>query len=438
MQELLVYSDKNSTRLRYILKTLFQSKGISVSVTDNEAFFRSSSLPKLNYSAKSFDHILQIIPHGILFEYGIKDYFIEVHQHPVYNKLFFKTSKNLIPFDLLGASFWLISRYEEYLPFKANKHNVFDYRSSIAWQNDFLFLPLINIWLQQLLQQLKATYPHLVIKDTASSFKITVDIDSAYKFLHKGFVRSIAGLAKDILNGRNGEWKKRIQTLIGKRPDDYDCYDFLIQTNRGISRKIIYFFLLGDYGVNDKNHSANNLRFRELIKHLADYSNTGIHPSFASNTSEQQLKVEISRLSHIVHREVSDSRQHFGMLIFPNTYQSLIASGIKHDYSLGYTQVNGFRASYNQPFCWYDLRNEEETSLVLHPYCLSDVALEREYVKQQKSPIEKFSEFQHLFRSHGGELIIIFHNDMLGNTEKGKRWQQYYSEIVKSLSCSNY
>ena len=433
MQELLVYSEKKSPRLRYILKTLFQPHDVSVSITDNEDDFRASPLPKLNYSSQSISNCLQIIPHGILFEYGIKDYFIEVHQHPEYQKVFLKTSKNIVPFDFFGAAFWLISRYEEYLPFKANKHNVFDYRSSIAWQNGFLHLPIVNIWLHEFLKQLKVVFPDFKVKHPGFSFKITVDIDSAYKFLHKGFARSLAGLATDLVKGKPGDWKKRVLTWMRKRPDDYDCYDFLIQTNKSFSKNIIYFFLLGDYGINDKNHSANNLRFRELIKHLADYSDAGIHPSFASNTSDQQLKVEISRLSQIIHKDIKLSRQHFGMLIFPNTYQSLISSGIKHDFSLGYTQVNGFRASYNSSFTWYDLRNEEETSLILHPFCLSDVALGREEEKQQILPAEKFKEFHKMFQELGGELTIIFHNDMLGNSEKGKKWQGYYYEIAQIL-----
>jgi len=107
----------------------------------------------------------------------------------------------------------------------------------------------------------------------------------------------------------------------------------LIQTHKEDKLKCIYFFLLGDYGKNDKNIASTNRNFRELIKHISDYSITGIHPSFGSNNSVQQLKVEVSRLSNITHRQISRSRQHFSVLHFPGTYRDLLQAGISDDYS---------------------------------------------------------------------------------------------------------
>ncbi len=374
-----------------------------------------------------------MVPHGILFEYGIKDYFIEVNQHECYLKMFFKNTKGDVPFDLFGAAFWLLSRYEEYLPFKTNKYNVFDYRSSLAWQNNFIDLPLVSIWINELSGFLKKQFPDLQLAKKKCSFKVTIDVDNAYKFKHKGLARTLAGIAADIWYWKPTQLKQRFKTLFFNQEDEFDCYDFLIESNRKLRAHIIYFFLLGDYGLNDKNHSANSFKFQQLIKHLSDYSEIGIHPSFASNASINQLKIEIARLKQIIHKEVNNSRQHFGMLLFPNTYQALLASGIQNDYSLGYTNLNGFRASFASPFNWYDLRNEEETSLTLHPFCLNDAALQADFTKNHCEPAETFRKYHELIVRYGGEFVIIFHNDILSNTTQGKKWQQFYQLIISQL-----
>ncbi|MBK7819231.1 MAG: hypothetical protein IPJ60_18120 [Sphingobacteriaceae bacterium] len=335
--------------------------GLEPSITNNEEEFKHSKLVKINYSNKIIDDCLNIVPHSVLFDYGIKDYLVEVHPNDAYFKCFFKNNSGDIPFDVFGASFWLLSRYEEYLPFKANKYNAFDHRSSLAWQNDFLDKPLVNIWCEEFSKALKQKFPSIKFKPNYFRSITTIDIDNVYKFKHKGFVRSLAGVASDIRYGNFRQLKQRIKTMLFGSTDEFDCYEYLVETNKKNKTQVIYFFLLGDYGMNDKNHPSSNLTFQKLMKHLSDYSLTGIHPSFASNFNTQQLKIEIARLGGITHKEVVRSRQHFGMLKFPTTYTNLIQSGIKNDYSLGYTNINGFRASVCNSFKWYDIGLEQET-----------------------------------------------------------------------------
>ena len=400
--------------------------GLKYELTTNEDVFNASELPKINYSNKNLTGGIHILPHVVLFEYGIKDYFIEVNQHESYFKYFFKNAKGDMPFDVFAASFWLLSRYEEYLPFKANKYNVFDHRSSLAWQNDFLNKPLINIWLTELKKLLVAKTPQIEFKDHKPVITTTIDIDSAYKYKYKGFVRTLAGFYSDIKSLNFKQLGERFRTVFLNENDEFDCYQFLVDTHKKFSSKVIYFFLLGDYGINDKNHPSSNLNFQSLIKHLTDYSLTGIHPSFASNFNIQQLKIEIVRLATITHKEVMHSRQHFGMLSFPKTYSSLIQSGIKHDYSLGYSNMNGYRASVCFPFKWYNISEEQETSLTLHPFCLTDVALEKDSGNDTKLAIEKIEQTLKEVKQYSGEFITVFHSDRLANNTKGLEWRKVY------------
>ena len=406
--------------------------GLNYQLTTRLDEFTTSPLPKINYSSENLEQALQIKPQGILQDHGIKDYHLSVESHPQFQTIFFKTASTDVPFDLFGAAFWLLSRYEEYLPHKADKYNRFHYRSSLAYQYDFIKIPLINVWLQSLKETLLLRFPTLNFSSRAYNFISSIDIDNAYQYKHKGLIRSLAGFLAD----RNlAKIRKRFNIIFNRQRDPFDCYDFLIQLHTDKRTKAIYFLLLGDYGPNDKNHSASNLNFQELIKHLADYSMVGIHPSFGSKHNLHQLKVETNRLSAITHRNITKSRQHFSMLKFPETYQDLLQAGILEDYSMGYTNFNGFRASYCYPFRWYNLDSEFQSPLLIHPFALTENTLKDLASKEGKSFLELARPLIDVVKHHQGQLISIFHNDTF--TEEMKRnYSGFLDEATYSLTES--
>ncbi len=426
-ESVLIYSVKSSPRLKYILNIILKDVfGLDYIITQNPVQFEQSEAPKINYSVQKFTRDgIKISPVSLLFEYGIKDHLIEVNSHKDYNKLFFK-SHSEIPFDILAASFWLITRYEEYLPFKQDKYNRFDVKNSLAFQYDFMEVSLVNLWLEQFKKVLLSKYSNLKFKEHKFSYLSTVDIDNAYKFKYKGIMREAGGYLK-----RNfKEIKERTAVVLNKKPDPFDSYEFLLEVQKKNNLNVLYFFLLGDYGVNDKNHPANNKDFQILIKHLADYAKIGIHPSYKSNDNLNQLKVEVNRLANITHRDVKNSRQHFAILKFPETYQALLQTGVTADYSMGYGNYNGFRASFCIPYNWYDLDAEQETTLVIHPFCLIETTIRFTNKGTETTAMQFAKPIIDEVKKYNGELVTIIHNDTMGSVSEWKGWKEVYEQIV--------
>jgi hypothetical protein len=366
-----------------------------------------------------------IRPHSILFDHGIRDYHLQVNANHPFEKIFFKNTNGSVPFDFFGAAFWLLSRYEEYLPHKSDQYNRFHYKSSLAYQYEFIQIPLVNLWLNEFKKMLFQKFPSLQFTEREYNFLSTIDIDNVYKYKHKGFVRSLAGLISD---KSLKKVRQRIRIILEKEKDPFDCYDFLIDAHKQAGTKAIYFFLLGDYGQNDKNHSSSDLRFQALIKHLADYSMVGVHPSFGSNNNLRQLKVEASRLGNITHKMITKSRQHFSMLKFPHTYKDLLQAGLFADYSMGYTGLNGFRASYCYPYKWYSLDIESVSSLTIHSFCITENNLIAQE-KENLTLIDLANPIVNQVKKFNGELISIFHNDVF--TNKIKLFYLQFLNIVK-------
>lgn len=428
-----IYSPKSSNRLTYCLNTLFnEGLGINYKLILDEELFKNIEGFKLNYSEINIENSLQIKPHSILFDYGIKDYLVEVNTHEQFEKIFFKTSNLQIPFDVFGATFWLLSRYEEYLPHKIDKHNRFNFKSSLAYQYNFIDKPLVNKWLAELKTLLLNINAALEFKPKTYTFLSSLDIDNAYKYKYKGFVRTLAGYVSDLIAKNFKSIPERTRVILKKTTDPFDCYSFLIDTHNALNINSIYFFLLGDYGVNDKNHSASNLHFQTLIKSIADYSMVGVHPSYGSRENLQQLKIEINRLSAITHKNIRKSRQHFSVLNFPNTYKMLLQAGIIEDYSMGYTNYNGFRASYCYAYNWYNLDDEQITPLVIHPFCIAESTLIYYSKIENKDLLELAVPLINEVKKYNGQLISIFHNDTFDDKIKN-----FYIEFLKKCTSQN-
>ena len=430
-----IYTHKTTPRVKYIFHLILKDcLGLSYSITNSIEEFKLYEGFKLSYTHQEIDSPCHIASAPLLFESGIKEQPIQIHNHELYKKYFFKTYHGIIPFDVFAASFYLVSRYEEYLPFMPDAFHRFEAENSLAYQYDFLKTPLVNIWVAQLEIILKKQFPLINTTKPTYTYTSSIDIDNAYKYKQKGVMRTVGGYLKCFAKLNKNDLLERTLVLLKKKQDPFDSYQYQLDVQKKHNVNVIYFYLLGDYGVNDKNHPSNNTNFQKLIKHLSDYSKPAIHPSFGSYINSRQLKIEISRLAKITHQEIFSSRQHFTMLKFPDTYATLIELGITDDYSMGYPHHNGFRASICLPFYWYDLDEELETNLIVHPYCLSEVTLRFNDGCSLTNYKQVAGQLINEVKKHQGELITIFHNDTMGTAEEWQDWNRMYEEIVE-MSC---
>ena len=428
---LLVYTQKPSSRFNYIADFLLKDLcGFEISYTTNLPEFITYEGAKLSYSDSAIQTEINITPHTLLFEKGIKPQNISISSWNTIPVLF-KNSNAHIPFDIFAASFFLLSRYEEYLPHIADNYNRFEADSSIAFQNNFLHLPVVNLWAIELKNLLRVKYPSLEHKENTYNYISTIDIDNAWAFKHKGVMRTAGAFLKSISSQNFRDIKERAFTLLGKMHDPYDTYDYLLSIQKKYDLHMIYFFLLGNYGVNDKNISANNPKFQALIKHLGDYAETGIHPSFGSNSHAEQVKIEVNRLSAITHKYIIKSRQHFLKLHLPETYKNIIQCGIQQDYTMGYASKVGFRAGVCSPFKWYDLDADEETSLSIYPFCVMDGTLKTYMKLNQEQAIAQCAGLIRQIKEVNGTCITLWHNETISNWRDWEAWQHVYEEVVK-------
>ncbi len=429
-----IYVPQVNNRIRYtfdvIFKSILQSE---YTLTSDEKGFKKETGVKISYANQPVGTELFFFATPLLFEKKVKEQSIEVFESKE-GKAFFKTNdKSALPYDPFATSFYLITRYEEYLPHYKDQLGRFPAAESLAIKNDFLQTPLIDIWSLKIKELIISTYPRSkgLFKDRAYSFCPTYDIDSAYAYSSKGIVRNIGGYAKALLDGNVTEISERTKVLLHSQKDPFDSYEYLLNLQNKYQLKPIYFFLVGDYGEYDKNISYRDPQFQELIKSTADYAEIGIHPSYASNSDFTVLTKEIKRLSEILKREPKKSRQHFLKLEIPKTYQNLLHSDVLEDFSMGYASNIGFRASTATPFYFYNLDLEMPTSLKVNPFSIMDATFQFYLKVSPEEALELTKPIIETVKSVNATFSTLFHNNTLGDTSAGKRWRWLYEEIIK-------
>ncbi len=85
-------------------------------------------------------------------------------------------------------------------------------------------------------------FPDLKFRNRTFQFLPTYDIDSAYAYKNKGFVRIAANFARDLINGRLSDMKERFRVIIGKQADPFDTFDFQFSLQREYDLQPLYLF----------------------------------------------------------------------------------------------------------------------------------------------------------------------------------------------------
>lgn len=433
---ILIYTERTTNRITYACQVIFTHiLKAEWRITTALADIRDHQGVTIAYGECELETTYQIPACKLLLGRTIVDIEPETGDWNGLKTLF--PQAGTIPFDLLAATFYLVSRYEEYLPHKADSQGRFQAEESFAFKNEFLAEPLIDQWALALKSQIQTSNPEEQFGQRRFQHISTVDIDSAYAYRYKGFMRTLGGFAKDVVAFDLKNARKRLSTIMGLAPDQYDTYDEMIELHQEYKVSGVFFFLLADYGHNDKNVPHTSDRYQITIKRLADYFDIGIHPGYMSNTQPEKISQEISRLAEISKVDVVNSRQHFLMVSMPQTYQRLLENDIVHDYSMGFASQLGFRMSTCSAMPWYNLKTEQITPLMLHPFPVMDATLNmylnlspQEAVKAVEPLIEKV-------RAVDGTFISLWHNESLSDVWKWKGWKNVLKEIIQLTSSKN-
>ena len=414
---ILIHTPVVKPRIIYVFRHFFQYRlGQEVSFTSDVSAFVAHSGPKMSYGDVPLGNEFFIAANGLLAEQGVNSVDISVFQWEGMPAFFATSAKSQLPFDFFAASFYLMSRYEEYMPYVPDDLGRFKVEQSLAHNHNFLDLPLIDMWFERFVAAWTDFFELPPFTQQVSTTELVVEIPQLYAYKYKTLFRYFFEGLYDFGRLRFAKTFDRLMVILRFREDPLIGLIEQMEAFRSTAVSFRFFALYAALGIHDKSLSVFSKKHQQELKSLSDYAPTAPLASFESTHKSQKLVQDITRFSGLIHRPIKAIRQHKLVLRFPDTYRTYASLGIKHDYSMQYPDVPGFRASTAHPFRFYDLGEEQQTPLTIHPICLSESHIRaQQYARKMR---QLFIGYQSRLQKLHAPLLVALTNESFNSRSK--------------------
>jgi hypothetical protein len=219
---------------------------------------------------------------------------------------------------------------------------------------------------------------------------------------------------------------------MGRQPDSFDRFDLLHTLHQHHQLSSITFFLFSQQpSTKDPNIHPGKVRFQDLIQKIARESQPGLHPSYHTLEYPDRIATEKAGLEAVIGCPLHKSRQHFIRFRLPDTYRKLISAGIQEDYSMGYPDAIGYRASLARPFLWFDLEKNEVSPLTVFPFQVMDVTLKQYLGLSPGQAMDQIALLVQRTQSVNGQFISIWHNSSFAAEWGWEGWETVYAGLLQ-------
>ena len=423
---LLIHARKVTPRFSYIFKHIcLRILRIETSFTTALEDFISYPGAKISYGKKPLGNELFFQSYGLLEQQGIESIDFNVKKWDETFGFFSVSSNSALPFDIFSASFYMLTRYEEYLPHVKDEMGRFMATESLAYQEGFLHQPVVDIWAYKFKEKLLSVFPDMVFPEKETIIHNVVEASWPFAYSQKGFFRSMIGYLDNLVHGKFRKIIERSQVILGLKRDPLDTFKWIINTARHSNFKLTVFFLLGESQRFEESLNTKRQKFKLLLKYVVDYKEVGLIFSFGALTNYEILKREKLQMEHITNRDLLCSMNADFLVNLPEIYRHLVELEVKNDFTMVFPFTAGFRAGTCTPFLFYDLDYEIKTPLLIHPGAMTTSAFNKRYTSDVEKIVNGYLEEVEKVK---GTFILVFSNRNFSRTPENKIWRKIFSE----------
>ncbi len=324
--------------------------------------------------------------------------------------------------DVLGGSFFLLTRYEELVLADRDEHDRFPASATVAARAGLLRRPIVNEYLELLWLALHHVWPSLERRPLAFEVRPSHDVDWPLTG-ERDLRRVLRRTAADAVVARDpGAALRRLAGYAGRSVGRHDwdvnnTFDLLMDASerRGL-RSAFYFIAEHPAGAIDGDYSLDDPWIRRLLRRIhARGHEIGLHASYTTYTDPQQTRRERNRLLQVcdeerIGRVRVGGRQHFLRWRNPSTWRNWAEAGLDYDSTLGFVEDVGFRAGVCLEYPVFDLEQRRPLGLRELPLvAMEGAALDRLGLGHELAA-ETFAELRETCRRYGGTFTLLWHN----------------------------
>ncbi|MFR3330649.1 MAG: polysaccharide deacetylase family protein [Odoribacter splanchnicus] len=326
--------------------------------------------------------------------------------------------------DIFASSFFMLTRWEEYVNKTRDSHGRFPGEASVAFRNRFLHRPVVNEYVEMLWNILKASGYTGERKEQKFQLVLTHDVDVMKS------VNPLRVIAGDILKRR--DFKRALLHIPALFKDPVDTYSFLMDQSEKIGVKSHFYFMAVENRNNDYDtpYYLNTKKFRRLVRKIRERGHViGFHPGYTTCRNEERWGMEKNRLEHVMDEKLAEGRQHYLMMEVPYTLRIWEKQGMKVDSTLGYADREGFRCGTGNCFPVFDFLERRVLGLYESPLVVMDGTL-RTYRNQScDQAMDIISSYIACGKKYNMPVTFLFHNSSF-DRRMWQGWKKMYKKLL--------
>ena len=354
-----------------------------------------------------------------------------------------------VNFDLFGQAFYQLSGYQEYI-LEASGKRLRSKAGNISADSAVFNAPNVNILfliLESLIaetfgigQVSQERYP----QGKKFAVVLTHDLDALkktpkdrVKHIWHGLNRAMRLAQSRKFSAAAGEILKAVSKFI--RRAQYNNIDYLsrLEEKNGVSSSLNVYVRskknksgLANWFYNPEYDVARDTALAKQLKDFAKkHFTVGIHGSYSSGRRHSLLQEELSLLEGILQEKIEGGRQHFldySVFRTPGVFQD---TAIKYDTSVGFRDLNGFRAGACLPYYLYSLPDDQATGVLEIPLVIMDGVLFDRQDGTKESAWQSAQAILEKIKAAQGCASIVWHQRVFKNRDY-PYWEEVYSMLI--------
>ncbi len=345
--------------------------------------------------------------------------------------------------DIFGTAFYMLSRYEEVVKSARDDHDRFAAVSSLAYEANFLYRPIVDEYVEILWACIKFLWPQLERKPEKGHVFVTCDVDQPYDCGTRDLKNLARLLGSDLLNRYDVSLAaRRVKNFVVRDCDNYfkdhfNTFDWYMEICEKHSRRAAFYFI-ADHpaGVIDGCYDLNEPYIQKLLHKISRRGHEiGMHASYNTYKNSSQIAKERLRLAMACKAANADdsvlgNRQHYLRWDTSQTPDYIDAAGFEYDSTGSFADAPGFRYGTSKSFNMWSWQKNAPLKIRQRPLILMDCSVIDDLylgLGYTDEALDLMINLKEIALKFGANFSVLWHNSHL-TTAKDR---EFFETLIK-------
>jgi hypothetical protein len=348
-----------------------------------------------------------------------------------------------INYDILGLTYWMLSRVEEIGRTDLDGYGRFLSSSSHAYKYDYLERPIVDEWLLILGQVMRKLWPDIQLKQHDFKMVVSHDVDISSRYIFQKPYNLMRGMVSDIfkygdlMSALRAPWMRlRSHSKLPKK-DPLNTFEWIMDQSDKFNLTSSFYFIAGKtHSASDADYKIDHTVIRSLMKYIYDRGHEiGLHPSYNTYQMPNAIVAEAQKLKTIcieegIEQKKWGGRMHYLRWDHPVTLYGWEKANMDYDSTLGYADHSGFRCGTCFEYPAYDPVKDKQLNLRIRPLIAMDVTITtKKYMDLGfgRDANDKLTQLKNACKVVNGTFTLLWHNNQLIT----KKSRDLYSSLLE-------